>query len=92
MDVFQLLASLSETLMAPELLESKIYGIKLTTLISNSPFPQGISLPPFTEQGFLQWALQCRDRQNISSPEVQNPASCVLENKHLPRGWFLETH
>lgn len=39
MYVFQLLASLSETLMAPELLESKIYGIKLTTLISNSPFP-----------------------------------------------------
>lgn len=54
MYVFQLLASLSETLMAPELLESKIYGIKLTTLISNSPFPHGISLPPFAEQGFLQ--------------------------------------
>ena len=53
MDVFQLLASLSETLMAPELLESKIYGIKLRTLISNIPFPQGISCPPFAEQGFL---------------------------------------
>lgn len=91
--MFQLLASLSETLMAPELLESKIYGIKLRTLISNSPFPQGISLPPFTEQGFLQWALQCRDTQKyLLSRGVQNSASCVLENKHLPRGWFLETH